>query len=128
MRTVLIVEDDAAIRRLMAELVREEGFDRVLTAGLPQEALAVAAAQSLDLVILDVHLGAHSGIELAERLRALPRFSAPVLVTTALPQRQAKELCDAAEACECLVKPFDIDEFLRAVRDCVASQEPLVPA
>jgi CheY-like chemotaxis protein len=119
MQTALVVEDDRAIRDLMGELLREQGFKSVLTAGTPDDAIALARTNSIDLVVLDYLLGGHSGIEVAERLRSLPGFGASVLVTTALPQKQAENVCAQANACECLTKPFDITDFLEAVQSCL---------
>ena len=120
MRTALVVEDDVAIQNLLSELLREQGIERVLGAATADEALDFATKHPLDLVVLDYRLKETSGIEVAEQLRALPGFRAPVLVTTALPQPRAEEVCAEAKACECVAKPFDITEFLRAVQACLA--------
>jgi|SRR5690348_11975029 CheY-like chemotaxis protein len=119
MRTALVVEDDVAIQNLFSELLREQGMERVLGAATAQQALDLAGRHALDLVVLDYRLRESSGIEVAEQLRALPGFRAPVLVTTALPRPQAEEVCAEADACECVAKPFDITEFLRAVQACL---------
>ncbi|HLY67204.1 MAG TPA: response regulator, partial [Chloroflexota bacterium] len=115
----MVVEDDATIRELMMELLREQDFEQVLGAANPARALALAQSNELDLVVLDHCLGGESGIEVAEQLRALPDFSAPVLVTTALPRAEAEKVCAEADACECVLKPFDITEFLAAVQACL---------
>lgn len=119
MRTALVVEDDVAIQDLLSELLREQGIERVLGAATAGEARDFAVKHALDLVVLDYRLKETSGIEVAEQLRALPGFRAPVLVTTALPQPWAEEVCVEAKACECVAKPFDITEFLRAVQACL---------
>jgi two-component system, OmpR family, phosphate regulon response regulator OmpR len=123
MRTALVVEDDRAIQDLMSELLREQGFKRVLCAASPNEAVALATANSIDLVVLDYLLRGQSGIDVAERLRSLPGFDASVLVTTALPKPRAEQVCAEADACECLTKPFDITDFLEAVQTCLDGRE-----
>ena len=128
MQTALLVEDDADIRALIADLLREQGFDRVLDAADSKEAHALAATNRLDLVVLDQNLGQDSGIEVAEQLRTVPGFRAPILVTTALPQHQAEQLCAEAGACECVSKPFDITIFIEAVQACLDGQGPAVAA
>ena len=107
----------------MGQLLREQGFGTVLSAADRDSALAHAKRQPLDLVVLDYVLRGQSGIEIAEQLRALPGFDAPVLVTTALPRPQAEEACEAAGACECILKPFDITAFLEAVQACLDGQQ-----
>ncbi|HEU0166593.1 MAG TPA: response regulator [Chloroflexota bacterium] len=122
MRSALVVEDDVSIQHLIAELLHEQGFDRVFSAAGPNRARTIALEEPLDLVVLDCLLGGVSGVEVAEQLRAIPGFKAPVLVTTALPEKEAKAVCAEADACECVQKPFDITEFLRAVQNCVDGQ------
>lgn len=112
----------------MCELLREQGFQKVLAAESPPEALQLANTNAVDIVVLDYRLRGSSGIEVAEQLRALPGFDAPVLVTTALPEPQAEQVCAEAEACECVRKPFDITEFLGAVQACMEQREPEVAA
>ena len=122
MRSALVVEDDTSIQQLIVELLHEQGFDRVFAAAGPNRAQTIASQEPLDLVVLDYLLGGASGVEVAEQLRAIPGFKAPVLVTTALPEKEAQAVCDEADACECVQKPFDITEFLRAVQRCTAPE------
>ncbi|GEM_PF-1833651 len=128
MKKALVVEDDPSILTLMSELLREQGFQTVYPANNPDAALALAAAQGFDLVVLDYHLGQQSGIEVAEQLRALPGFEAPVLVTTALPSARAHQVCAELDACECVTKPFDVTDFLEAVQACLDRHEPRLAA
>jgi PAS domain S-box-containing protein len=70
--TLLIVEDDAAVRRFAAQVLRDSG-STVLEAATPADALAIAAHDSppLDLLLTDVVLPGIDGADLADRLRAL---------------------------------------------------------
>lgn len=123
MQTALVVEDDPSIRRLMVQLLQEEGFDHVLEATNVSSALALAQEHPLDVVVLDYVLPGQTGIDVAEQLRAQAGFNGPLLVTTALPRAQAEEACAELDACECLPKPFDITEFLAAVRGCLTDAQ-----
>ena len=66
---ILVVEDDAAIRRLLVDELRAEGFD-VHHAGNGEAALFEAARNEYDLVVLDLQLPVLSGTEVLRRLRA----------------------------------------------------------
>lgn len=70
--TILLVEDEPAILRVCRRLLERQGY-RVLTAGLPSNALQIAASHpdQIDLVIVDVVMPEMSGSDLAERLRTL---------------------------------------------------------
>jgi two-component system cell cycle sensor histidine kinase/response regulator CckA len=80
--TVLVVDDEEPLRRYLARVMEDEGY-RVLTAGGGLEALAVIeqSPTKVDLVITDVLMPGMSGIELANRLAAMP-VSPPVLFTS----------------------------------------------
>lgn len=72
LETVLLVEDEEAVRRVTATILLRAGY-RVLSAALPSEALAIAAdpAQPLDLLLTDVVMPEMNGTALADRVREL---------------------------------------------------------
>jgi CheY-like chemotaxis protein len=78
-QTVLVVDDDAVLRDIMARALTDEGFD-VLTAGDGEQALAIASTLGgqLALVVTDIRMAGMDGLELASRLACL-EFPPPVL-------------------------------------------------
>ena len=120
---ILAIEDDAAIRAVYAELLTEEGFRVVSWGAIPAEGPAAVAALAPDLVILDLVIGQQpAGWALLAALHADPATThIPTLVVTAagpLARDHAAEL--DAWGCGVLLKPFDLDEFVAAVRDCLS--------
>jgi len=69
MATVLVVDDDGATRSLV-RIVLENAGHRIVEAGNSSDALARAAEERPDLILLDLSLGATSGTEFLRRLRA----------------------------------------------------------
>ncbi|MFN7146166.1 MAG: ATP-binding protein, partial [Myxococcota bacterium] len=69
-RHVLLVEDEAPLRGILAEALEEAGY-RVTTAGNADEALAAAGKDPMDVVVSDIVLPGMSGFELAGRLHAM---------------------------------------------------------
>ena len=110
---VLLVEDDAELRRTLRDALALEGYE-MLTAASLSEGLALAANTTLDLVVLDLGLPDGDGESLLAALRR--RESLPVLVISA---RQAEgqkiRLLDAG-ADDYLVKPFGVGELLARLR------------
>jgi len=110
---VLLVEDDAQLRRTLRDALALEGYE-MLTAASVSEGLALAANAPLDLVVLDLGLPDGDGESLLAALRR--RQSLPVLVISA---RQAEgqkiRLLDAG-ADDYLVKPFGVGELLARMR------------
>lgn len=110
--TVLIVDDDAAIRLLCRVNLELEGY-RVLEAAYLDEARATLAEESVDVVLLDLHIGTERGIDL---LRELRRDSPNVAVAllTGSPQERFPDEEEKADAV--ISKPFEIEELGRTVR------------
>ena len=80
---ILVADDDATIRRLMAVFLRTLGYRSVVVADGVQ-ALAAVAEEVPDLVISDVHMPNLGGLELTRRLREDPRLSrVPILLFSA---------------------------------------------
>jgi PAS domain S-box-containing protein len=80
---VLIVEDDAAMRRVLARALKREGYDTV-EAGDGREALARVGAQIPALILLDLVMPTMDGLEFLTELRRRPEWRAiPVVVVTA---------------------------------------------
>ncbi|HUT77723.1 MAG TPA: response regulator, partial [Polyangia bacterium] len=80
-KRVLVVDDDAAVRKLLTRVVELEGYDCV-AAGNGEEALALVECGGFDLLVADKNLPGMDGIELVRLCREL-RPEMPALVITA---------------------------------------------
>ncbi|MCH8959887.1 MAG: response regulator, partial [Bacteroidetes bacterium] len=65
---ILIVDDEPNLRKSLALLLSEEGYD-VATEGSPSAALSLAKSEAFDIVISDVRMPEMDGIELLRRLK-----------------------------------------------------------
>jgi signal transduction histidine kinase/DNA-binding response OmpR family regulator len=84
-RRILVVEDDAALRASMRELLSLDGVT-IHDVGTARDALAQLAAESFDCVVLDLHLPDASGYEILETMSSNERYSfPPVIVYTGGP-------------------------------------------
>jgi two-component system response regulator MprA len=111
---ILVVDDDAPIRRMLVRTLSAEGY-AVETAADGGEALAAVERSTPALVVLDVGMPGVDGLAVSRRLRA-KGLSVPVLLLTArdsVPDRVAG--LDAG-ADDYLVKPFATEELLARVR------------
>ena len=113
MTTILIVEDEAPIREVLAETLRDEGY-AVFVASNGAAALVIVAERRPDLVLTDVMMPGLDGLGLLRRLRADSGTAAiPVVVTSAAQHPSPGDL----DGAKFLPKPYDLDDLLRAVRD-----------
>ncbi len=116
--TVLLVEDEAAVRDLVRTVLERHGY-RVLAAGDATEALAIATAHpaSIDLLLTDVVLPGRGGPELAEQLRDT-RPGLRVLFTSGYAETTSLDVA-ALGPHAYLAKPFTTDDLARKVREAL---------
>ena len=114
-RTVLVVDDDPFIRKLVLTTLEDtDGFE-LLEAGDGQQALECAAAHPPSLVFLDIDLPVLDGIETCRRLRELPgtQEATIVMLTAAGPEKE--KAAREAGSDLFLTKPFSPLALLRLV-------------
>ncbi|MFF4257385.1 response regulator transcription factor [Streptomyces sp. NPDC001663] len=119
---VLVVDDDAAIRRSLERGLRLSGF-RVRTAQGGREALAVIREAPPDVLVLDVSMPGMSGIEVCERLRDDGR-DLPVLMLSALDETADRIAGLQAGGDDYLVKPFALQELVLRLRALLRRRPP----
>ena len=116
MTTILVVDDDPAIRE-MIKLALTRGGYKVQEAGNALDARQTIARQIPDLILLDWMLPGQSGFEFA---RALQRDSAhrqiPVIMLTARDQEEDKVAALETGADDYVAKPFSVSELLARIK------------
>src|SRR3954466_10945805 len=111
--TILLVDDEDAVQKLLAYPLERDGF-RVVQARDGEEALARFAEERFDLVVLDLMLPKLDGLEVCKRLRATS--SVPIIMLTARDDELDKVLGLELGADDYITKPFSIREFRSRVR------------
>lgn len=111
--TVLVVEDEAEIRRFLRSALAAEGY-KVVEAATARRGMIDAGAHRPDLAILDLGLPDADGIEVIRSIRAWSAM--PVIVLSARIQERAKIDALDAGANDFITKPFGIGELLARVR------------
>jgi CheY-like chemotaxis protein len=122
---VLVIEDNADDRELLSRQLRKSGLgEHVKFISDGQEALNLLTgpdapkADDLITVLLDLRLPSLSGLELLQRLRALPQYqSLPVTVMTSSNDPRDLEECRRLNVLNYLSKPVTFDSFSKAVAD-----------
>jgi CheY-like chemotaxis protein len=118
---VLVCDDDAAHREIFREILIDEGYDVTVEAVLC-ESMDDVIRLAPDLIVLDLIFdGQPAGLDFLRRLKAAPATkSIPVLVCTAaggLTEEIQRQLTEWE--CASVTKPFDIDDLVAAVRECL---------
>ncbi len=125
MKKILIVEDDLAFGTLIQTWLRKKGFvvERVTSVGAAVRQMGQDGAP--DLVLSDLRLPDHDGLELLQQLRAEGRQT-PFIVMTSYAEVQNAVLAMKSGANDYIAKPFQPDILLEKIREALAAQP--VPA
>ena len=117
---ILVVDDSASMRQMVAFALTSAGFD-VDEAEDGQVALGRAQGQRFNAVVTDVNMPNMDGISLIRELRQLPDYKfTPLLMLTTESSADRKADGRAAGATGWLVKPFDPDQLVATVRRVVS--------
>lgn len=110
---LLIVDDDAEMRSMMAQYLQRQGF-MVLMAADEAELTAHLARTRVDLILLDVMLGAQNGVDICNRIRA--EQDVPIILVSALSADHHRMAGYEGGADDYIAKPFNPDLLLARVR------------
>ncbi|MEM7376871.1 MAG: sigma-54 dependent transcriptional regulator [Pseudomonadota bacterium] len=121
---ILVVDDDAAMRQAIADILRDDGFD-VSDAANAHDALTMMhSASHYDLVVSDVQMRPMDGVSLLKSVREA-RMDVPVVLMTAFGTvEQAVETLQAG-ASHYLAKPIESDKLLSTVRALTERREAI---
>src|SRR5947208_4374257 len=123
--TILLVDDEDAVQKLLTYPLEHEGF-RVVQARDGEEALRRFEHEQIDLVVLDLMLPKLDGLEVCRRLRATS--SVPIIMLTARDDELDKVIGLELGADDYITKPFSIREFRSRVRALLRrARAPHVP-
>jgi CheY-like chemotaxis protein len=104
---VLVADDDDAIRQVISEVLRDEGYDVICVENGAQALRALQQAPPPDLVLLDLMMPVMSGWEVLEQLQSSYELSQiPVVVVSAMTAPGVREH---------LAKPIDLEHLLATV-------------
>ena len=123
MSTILIAEDDRAVRESLERALRVEGYE-VATAPDGAAALAAADQRQPDLFILDIMMPYVDGVTLCRTIRDRG-IRTPVLMLTARHEVDDRVSGLDAGADDYLVKPFALEELLARIRALLRRDAPL---
>lgn len=116
--TILIVEDDPAISRLLELYLGDKGYN-VMMASRGRQALEICRTTPPDLIVLDVRLPDISGYDVGIALRSSPETqNIPIVILTAFQERSDRLTAhNIVRADYFLAKPFDVEEVYSVIRN-----------
>lgn len=118
-KTLFIVEDDDAVREVIAMAIKELTSFQVIVVANAVEAREVVKTLHPDLLVLDYQLPGINGLELFEKFRTDPHLKdVPVLLMSASLPRSAQDSLPMAF----LEKPFRLEDFLETITHLISDE------
>ena len=112
---ILIIDDEASLRNTFRIFLTRAGYGPVTTVDSFEEAVKMVSTQMFDLIICDIVLENHSGIDLLKRFRQLG-VACPVVIVTGYPHVETASEAVRLGAFDYLAKPVDKEALLKTAR------------
>lgn len=113
-KKILICEDNQLAMNTLSFILEKEGF-KPDTAEDGNKALTLMKQTVFDLILMDIHLPFHSGLELIKYLRSDLKMTTPVLVLTAFSDPQMQSQAGELGISGYIVKPFDPSDLIQRI-------------
>src|SRR2546425_1034850 len=122
-KTVLIVDDEAPLRRVLERSLARHGY-RVLAAGSGEDAYQLLATEAVDAVLLDIHLPMVSGLSLYLAMtNAQPRLAGRIALMTGDAEAEEVRTWPEHHRCPVIRKPFNLSEVTDWLRRVLQARE-----
>jgi len=114
---ILVVDDDVTVTQLLEVLLKMEGH-QAIPLNDSMETLAMVEKFNPDLILLDLMMPGLTGFEICELLRQDSKFSTiPILIISAMDDRESKEKTLQAGAKDYMTKPFNVDTLTQKIKE-----------
>jgi CheY-like chemotaxis protein len=119
-RRILVIDDNESLLEVFQLILESEGYDVFLSTGNDEEVQHVEALDP-SLIILDAKLGQDDGFVLVEKLKRYPptKHIPLILCTAAVEEIREQEDTLRQRDISVLYKPFELDELLQVVEECL---------
>jgi DNA-binding response OmpR family regulator len=115
---ILICEDNKLASRTISVVLEREGY-QTMTAEDGNLAIGMLDNNNFDLVIVDIHLPYHSGLELVKYLRSDLQKKTPVIIVSAFSDAQIQKQAGELGVNGYIIKPFNPDELVRMISSII---------
>jgi len=113
--SILICEDNRLAKKTLSVVIERMGYETE-TAEDGIEALRLLQEKVYDLIIVDIHLPYHSGLEIVKYLRSDLKKKTPVLIVTAFSDHQVQQQAGELGINGYIVKPFNPSDLIEKIK------------
>lgn len=112
---ILVIDDEESLRNTFQFFLQNQGYGPVVTAAAFEDALREISAQRFDLIISDIVLGGHTGIDVLKRIREMG-LNCPVVMITGYPTVETAAEAVRLGAFDYIPKPVEKEALLKTAR------------
>jgi PAS domain S-box-containing protein len=124
-RTILVADDDASVLKVLRELFQMHGC-RVISASNGSEAVDAAKRDGIDVAVLDMRMPRMSGLEALKEIKIIDPTIEVLIITGYTDVTNFREAIFNEGASDYILKPFRIQDLLRAVEDSLRKRDALL--
>ena len=119
--SILVVDDELSYLELVKGLLNQEGYENIITEDNPLKVMPLLLEQPVDLILLDIYMPQMNGLDLLEKIYAsYPKI--PVIVITAVDERNVALKAIDLGAYEFITKPPDTDRLLLTIKRALGNR------
>jgi len=118
---ILVVDDEESVRTLLTDIMELEGY-HVETAATVPEALSKIGREVYDLVLTDLKIGPHSGMEIVKHVRSTSTETEVMMITAYATVETAVQAMKLG-ACDYITKPFQFEELTHRIRNVLERKQ-----
>ena len=119
--SILLVDDGPSLLEVIYEILTDQNY-QVTKARSGEEAIEALFKKDFDLVITDLNMGEVNGIEVLRKTKELNPETMVIIMTANHEMKYYSEASDL-DACDYLLKPFELSDFLNRVAHCLEKHE-----
>lgn len=124
-KTILVVDDEPHMRRLIEFTLRKAGFSQFLFAQNGREALTLVDQAKIDLIIMDQRMPEMNGLDVLSRIKSMPdTASIPVIMISGCGSFHNELDAETMGAFAVLAKPYSPAFLMREAQRAIDSLEP----
>ena len=117
MKRILVCDDDEVLNAVVCSRITNEKIGEVVNAADGKEAKALLSGQNFDLIITDLHMPFHSGLEIASFVREDLRKKTPIIILSGEGLESAVLEAFNLGADDYVTKPFNPNELISKIRE-----------
>ena len=121
--TVLIVDDDPSICRILEKILQKEGYN-IMIVNSGKQAIKIVERETVQLILLDIQMNGIDGMDTLQFIKSISPDT-NIIMMTAHPTLETARRAMEHYAYDYITKPFDVDFLTELIKKCLTGKDPL---